>query len=90
MRILIYLLAMLTGFSAADAARPVATASPAVNTAIARSFATVVVKSAEQAQVGLVATKATFAKLSFDSSLANFATPGHADTPVLRHDVILG
>lgn len=90
MRILIYLLAMLTGFSAAEAARPVATASPAIDTAIARSFATVVVKSAEQVQDRSVTTKATFAKLSYDPSLAIFFTSGHPDTPVLRHDLILG
>ena len=90
MRLLIYLLAMLTGFSAAEAARPVSAASPSVDTAIARSYAAVAAKSAEQAQIGPVAIVIWAAKPALHLSSPTSFVPLKVDTPVLRHDVILG
>lgn len=90
MRILIYLLAMLTGFSAAEAARPVASASPAVDTAIARSYAAVAAKATEQLQIGPVAMATGFAAPTNERPFVVLIVPVSAGTPVLRHDVILG
>jgi hypothetical protein len=90
MRILIYLLAMLTGFSAAEAARPVPSASPAVDTAIARTYAAISVKNVEQIQSGPVLKATRFATPSNYPSLIALFAVFDADSPVLRHDVILG
>lgn len=90
MRLLIYLLAMLTGFSAAEAARPVSAVSPAVDTAIARSYAAVAVNAAEKSQIGPVTSAQSLARPMRALSLPTLFTPVDADTPVLRHDVILG
>lgn len=90
MRILIYLLAMLTGFSAAEAARPVPSASPAVDTAIARTYAAVTVMTVEQTQIGIVSKATKFAEPANAQSLIALLTVIDSDTPVLRHDVILG
>lgn len=90
MRILIYLLAMLTGFSAAEAARPIASASPAVDTAIARSYAAVAVKTTEKVHIGPVAMARGFAAPTNERPFIALIVPYDAGTPVLRHDVILG
>jgi hypothetical protein len=50
MRLLIYLLAMLTGFSAAEAARPVVVAPSALGSAVAEAAAEIVVASLENGQ----------------------------------------
>lgn len=89
MRILIYLLAMLTGFSAAEAARSVPTASPAVDTAIARTYAAVAVKTVEQTQIGMVSEATKFSKPANAPALIALLAVVDTDTPVLRHDVIL-
>jgi hypothetical protein len=89
MRILIYLLAMLTGFSAAEAARPAPSASPAVDTAIARTYAAVAVKTIEQAQIGPVSKATRFATPATVPSLIAPLAFINTDTPVRRHDVIL-
>ena len=90
MRILIYLLAMLTGFSAAEAACPVSAASPAVDTAIARSYAAVAVKATEQVHMGPVVMAIGFAAPTNELPLVDLIVSVDAGTPVLRHDVILG
>jgi hypothetical protein len=90
MRILIYLLAMLTGFSAAEAARPVPSASPAVDTAIARTYAAVTVKTVEQTQIGMASKATKFSEPANAPALIALLTVIDTDTPVLRHDVILG
>ncbi len=90
MRILIYLLAMLTGFSAAEAARPVTSASPAVDTAIARNYAAVTVKTVEQTQIGMVSKATRFATPVNGPSFIALLKVIDADTPMRRHDVILG
>jgi hypothetical protein len=90
MRLLIYLLAMMSGFSAAEAARPVSSASASVDTAVAQAYVAAatleavascepVVREATQARAAL-APAVGAAKLVA-------VTP---DTPVDRHDIILG
>ena len=90
MRLLIYLLAMLTGFSAAEAARSVPSASPAVDTAIARTYAAVAVKTVEQTRIGPVSKATRFATPVNGPSFIALLMVIDADTPVRRHDVILG
>ncbi len=90
MRLLIYLLAMLTGFSAAEAARPVSAMPASVGAAVGQTLATVAVKAAKQIQVSPAAnaqfvTAPVVQRLSVPLFLSVAAT-----TPVLRHDVILG
>lgn len=81
---------MLTGFSAAEAARSVPSASPAVDTAIARTYAAVAVNTIEQAQTGPVSKATRFARPATVRSLSGVLAVIDTDTPVLRHDVILG
>lgn len=90
MRILIYLLAMLTGFSAAEAARPVSAVPASVDAAVGQAYAAVAVKVAEQVQVR------PRSDVSFPTA-PGFEIPANPEfsaieptTPVLRHDVILG
>lgn len=86
MRLLLYFLALLTGFSAAEAARPVESASPtstASSVALAEAYATVVAVSAD--------SQSTFTRAAtspFDFSPAYFAQDDAmpASTPVSRAD----
>ena len=86
MRLLLYFLALLTGFSAAESARPVESASPtstASSVALAEAYATVVAVSAD--------SQSTFTRAAtspFDFSPAYFAQDDAmpASTPVSRAD----
>ena len=84
MRLLIYLLAMMTGFSAAEAARPVSAAPAAV------AQGAIIVASVVSAQQEI--TPASLQKvpvLRVVAVLAERASPIVAATsPVSRHDII--
>jgi hypothetical protein len=86
MRLLIYLLAMLTGFSAAEATRPVS----AVPAAVGQAYAAAAVKVAEKTQIRLLpAPPGSTTPLRTLAVAPPFVTL-KPTTPVLRHDVILG
>lgn len=90
MRLLIYFLAMLTGFSVAEAARPVAVTPASVDAAVGEAYAVAVVKITDQAQV----------QHEYDAPVKIAAVPEipvpvefsaiTQTTPVELHDVILG
>jgi len=90
MRILIYLLAMLSGFSAADAARPVSSSSASVDLAAVQAYVTAAVQEADNAfeQPVHVTPTARVQLMPVDGSVAFVALV--PDTPVYRHDLILG
>ncbi|OYU01072.1 MAG: hypothetical protein CFE36_12800 [Sphingomonadaceae bacterium PASS1] len=90
MRILIYLLAMLSGFSAADAARPVSSSSASVDLAAVQAYVTAAVQEADNAfeQPVHVTPTARVHLMPVDGSVAFVALV--PDTPVYRHDLILG
>lgn len=90
MRLLIYLLAMLTGFSAAQAARPAPAVPTPMDATAQQSYAVAVVKIAEQTlALSEFNSSAPYAiLLSFPSGL-EFVAIG-ATTPIMRRDVILG
>ena len=90
MRLLIYLLAMLTGFSAAEAARQVSPLPASVDAAVGQAYADVVVKVAEKALVRPVSDTAFSALPSVELPPVHAISGIMATTPVLRHDVILG
>lgn len=90
MRLLIYLLAMLTGFTAAEAARPVAAVPASVGAEVGSVYAEVAVGAAEQIQDRPsgdlpVPSLPIVAKPVMAAYLAESPT-----TPIMRHDVILG
>ncbi len=90
MRLLIYLLAMMSGFSAAEAARPVSSASASVDTAVAQAYVAAAALEAVAVCEPVVreATKARAALAPAVGAAKLVAiTP---DTPVDRHDIILG
>jgi hypothetical protein len=90
MRILIYLLAMLSGFSAAEAARPVSSSSTSVDLAAAQAYVAVSVQEADKAfeQPVHVTPTARVHLMPVEGSIAFVALA--PDTPVYRHDIILG
>ena len=90
MRILIYLLAMLSGFSAAEAARPVSSSSASVDLAAAQAYVAASVQEADKSfeQPVHVTPTARVHLKPIDGSIAFVALA--PDTPVYRHDIILG
>jgi hypothetical protein len=89
MRILIYLLAMLTGFSAAEAARPVAAAPAAVDAAADISVAVAVADMVVQVGGEPHFAAPLFILLINGAFEAPVFAAIPADTPVIRRDVIL-
>jgi hypothetical protein len=90
MRLLIYLLAMLTGFSAAEAARPVAAVPASVGAASGQAYAVAAVKVAEKVQIAHRSNEPPAIKLQVETlPIAEFSAI-EPTTPVLRHDIILG
>ena len=90
MRLLIYLLAMMSGFSAAEAARPVSSSSASVDMAVAQAYVAAAALEAVAACEPVVReTNKAQASLAPAIGEANSVavTP---DTPVDRHDIILG
>lgn len=90
MRLLIYLLAMLTGFSAAEAARPVAAVPASVDAAVGQAYAAAAIAVTAQAQVTPVVTAPVSATPMADLAVDDAFSVIISTTPVLRHDVILG
>ena len=90
MRLLIYLLAMMSGFSAAEAARPVSSASASVDAAVAQAYVAAAALEAVAACEPVVREAAT-ARAALAPAVGEArpmaVTP---DTPVDRHDIILG
>ncbi|WP_295498989.1 hypothetical protein [Sphingorhabdus sp. EL138] len=90
MRLLIYLLAMMSGFSAAEAARPVSSASASVDTAVAQAYVAAAALEAVAASEPVMRETAK-ALVSIAPAIGEArpvaVTP---DTPVHRHDIILG
>ena len=90
MRLLIYLLAMMSGFSAAEAARPVSSASASVDASVAQAYVAAAAFEAVAACEPVVReTQKARAALAPAVGAATLVvlTP---DTPVDRHDIILG
>lgn len=90
MRILIYLLAMLSGFSAAEAARPLSSAPASVGSEVSQAYVAAAAKVAEKSYTlpmrdARVATVPLAPAVGITTLIA--PTP---DTPVYRHDIILG
>ena len=90
MRLLIYLLAMLSGFSAAEAARPVSSTPSSVDAAVAQAYVAAAALEAVAASEPLVRAAVTL-RLPLVPATGE-ATPIvlAAVTPVGRHDIILG
>ena len=86
MRVLIYLLAMLTGFSAAEAARPVAEV-PA-SSAVGQAYADVAVAVTAQTQLRPIALPPTSAWSAIELAVGEVFSAIISTTPVVRHDVI--
>jgi len=90
MRLLIYLLAMMSGFSAAEAARPVSCASASVDSAVAQAYVAAAALEAVAACEPVVRETAT-ARASLAPAIgATKLVAITPDTPVDRHDIILG
>lgn len=89
MRILIYLLAMLTGFSVAEAARPVAIAPSALGSAIAEAAAEVAAVSLEGQRdaVYLPDSVQSFASVIDVPQTIKIVDSPAALSPVTRFDV---
>ena len=81
---------MMTGFSAAEAARPVTAVPASVGAEIGRAYGAVAVKVLEQAQDRPSADVPVSAlPVAADYIAADFVGV-FSTTPILRHDVILG
>lgn len=90
MRLLIYLLAMMSGFSAAEPTRPVSSASASVDSAVAQAYVAAAGLEADTAcEPAVSKTAKAQASLTPAVGVANpiAVTP---DTPVDRHDILLG
>jgi hypothetical protein len=89
MRLLIYLLAMLSGFSVAEAARPVISTPASVDSSVAQSYVATAALEADAAyerpQRNTRVVRA--ARTSAIGTATRVALA--PDTPVHRHDVIL-
>ncbi len=90
MRLLIYLLAMMSGFSVAEATRPVASTPASVDSVVAQAYVAAAAFEAVAASEPLVRATA-----KAHASLAPAIGDAHAITvapytPVDRHDIILG
>ncbi|MBL0924964.1 MAG: hypothetical protein IBJ12_10935 [Sphingomonadaceae bacterium] len=90
MRLLIYLLAMLTGFSAAEAARPMSVTPASVDAAVGEAYAEAAVNIAEQAQISSECTDPVATASISEIPLATEFSAIAGTTPVSRRDVILG
>lgn len=83
MRLLIYLLAMMTGFSAAEAARPIS-ATPA---AVAQGVVIVASVASAEREVATESAEYIPSLKSVAAVPAVSAFFAAASTPVLRHDI---
>jgi hypothetical protein len=90
MRLLIYLLAMFTGFSAAEAARPVSAVPASVGAAAGQAYAVAAVKIAEKVQIASDHSEPSEVALAVETLTSAEFSAIETTTPVLRHDIILG
>jgi prolyl-tRNA editing enzyme YbaK/EbsC (Cys-tRNA(Pro) deacylase) len=88
MRLLIYLLAMMSGFSAAETARPVSSASASVDTAVAQAYVGAAALEAASAPVVRETAQARVSRAPAVGAAKSVAVS--PDTPIDRHDIILG
>jgi hypothetical protein len=90
MRLLIYILAMLTGFSAAEAARPVSAVPASVGAEVERAHAAAAVNTLVQAHpLPLAEAPVSALPSAGDFGVAAFLAVA-LTTPIARYDVILG
>lgn len=90
MRILIYLLAMLSGFSAAEAVRPVSSTSTSVDSAVTQAYVSAAAFEAITAHE-LPVREVIIARAPLIFSVgATTRVAVTSGTPVDRHDIILG
>jgi hypothetical protein len=89
MRLFLYLLAIMTGFSAAQAARPVVAVPASVGAEIERVYAAVAVKAVQQTQYHPSAEVPVSILPDAARYIGTFAVGPVLTTPVLRFDVIL-
>lgn len=89
-KLIIYLLAMLTGFSAAEAARPVSAVPASVDAAVGQAYAAAVIKVASPVQVRMIPVAPMSVVPPVERPVADVFSAITTATPVLRHDVILG
>jgi hypothetical protein len=89
MRLLIYLLALLTGFSAAEAARPVSVAPSSVGAEAGQACAQIALISTDQVygQTESHYIGSNFPELEITEPAPDISVA--KSTPVQRHDVIL-
>jgi hypothetical protein len=90
MRLLIYLLAMLTGFSVAEAARPVAVTPASVDATVGRAYTVAAVRVMEHVQVQPEYGDLFVAAPTLEVQVTTEFSTIELTTPVLRHDIILG
>lgn len=90
MRLLIYLLAMFTGFSVAEAARPVSVIPSSVDTAAERAYVRTAVRVTEKAYVRPIVGASVPQPFIFLGPLFSAFPAIASKTPVVRNDVNLG
>jgi hypothetical protein len=90
MRLLIYLLAMISGFSAAETARPVSSAFASVDTAVAQAYVGAAALEAVAASAPVVRETAQARVSRAPAVGAAKSVAVSPDTPIDRHDIILG
>ena len=83
MRLLIYLLAMMTGFSAAEAARPVS----ATQAAVAQGAVIVASVASVEREIAAKSTENGPAPITIAVSQPVESTSVISSSPVLRHDI---
>ncbi len=88
MRILIYILAMLTGFSAAEAARPVPAVPASVDASVGRAYTAVIVSVVQKSEILRLSSAPTSVVISDRLPDSETFDPVPQTTPVLRYDVI--
>jgi membrane-associated protease RseP (regulator of RpoE activity) len=89
-RLFIYLLAMMTGFSAAEAVRPVSAAPAAADAAVGQLYTTSIVVVAQATNNQAVSAVPFSAAPLVELPDGDVFVGIEPTTPVLRHDVILG
>ena len=91
MRLLIYLLAMMSGFSAAEAARPVSSSSASVDSAVTQAYVAAAAFEAVAAAFEPPVRGIAIERVELESPFGDATCVALApDTPVDRHDIILG
>ncbi|MGB5076375.1 MAG: hypothetical protein WBO17_02715 [Sphingorhabdus sp.] len=89
MRLLIYILAMMTGFSAAEAARPVSESPAALGSAVAQASIMVASLASESdvASGSLLGALPTLSAMVRLRQYVSAGVPIVQTTPIARHDI---